>query len=792
MLYELRTQKERIASNDTRYAYVKSILPELSLLEWSELDEETKEILIADYLQYQAIVYEQEQWQWQTLLSDLNSEIENYRRLLATPGAWSRSTPPTHILNGETVTQEIVRARMATAEKTRSDLLDYLSKIDQRLSDIRDHSKEILSQFIRKPSRLEKLFSDLEKRLSEPYSFDVFARDSVNFGILINYRQEWKPLNFQVGDLVSTMPLAPQEVRRYTKKRVVKEKRAEKEIQDSLRVRKTESSETSRVEAEIVQKASNKTNFHNTVNGGFNIGVANVDAKTDITVDAAKESADTKKDIRESVLKAAEEYKQEHKLEISTERVEETEETTYGEVRNPNDEIPVTYLYYELQRTYQVSEKIHSVRPVILVANQVPRPDEIDEDWLITHQWILRRVILDDSFLPALDYLSKGFAGDELAMEALRVNMEKQTETVERMARQVEISTNTMEAFRKALDNAVQGYARARAQSQDEGGLFDFITGIVTLGASNLFDGGDNNSSAADSARIIMDAAKDSLSRAERQLAEAKSQAQVELTALQVATDKYTQALRDHFDWRTAIDKLRIHVKQNILYYMQAIWNHEPPDQRFFRLYKIDVPIVKFRPLDAVFDFSVTETARGRRIVAFGRGGFPVLSDYVEYYVKLHEIADLDNLLGYKGNYMIFPLKKLNHIVNYMLQEFIDVEMDEIKLRDPDEFGNYTLDEILDYARCLYEKNPGEFNKKYKPKIREIIVKRSLSGRREKDIVIVPTDSLYMEALPGKHPLLEDFKLIHRALDVKKVQGEVRHTELENIRLVCAGSQRST
>ena len=49
--------------------------------------------------------------------------------------------------------------------------------------------------------------------------------------------------------------------------------------------------------------------------------------------------------------------------------------------------------------------------------------------------------------------------------------------------------------------------------------------------------------------------------------------------------------------------------------------------------------------------------------------------------------------------------------------------------------------------------------------------------------MIVPTQSLYIEALVGTHPLLEDFKLLHRALDVKKVQGEVRHAELENIRL---------
>ncbi len=49
--------------------------------------------------------------------------------------------------------------------------------------------------------------------------------------------------------------------------------------------------------------------------------------------------------------------------------------------------------------------------------------------------------------------------------------------------------------------------------------------------------------------------------------------------------------------------------------------------------------------------------------------------------------------------------------------------------------------------------------------------------------MIVPTSSLYVEALVGTHPLLEDFKLLHRALDVKKVQAEVRHAELENVRL---------
>jgi len=64
-----------------------------------------------------------------------------------------------------------------------------------------------------------------------------------------------------------------------------------------------------------------------------------------------------------------------------------------------------------------------------------------------------------------------------------------------------------------------------------------------------------------------------------------------------------------------------------------------------------------------------------------------------------------------------------------------------------------------------------------------LLIDRLSSPGKDNELVIVPTNSLYIECLVGTHPLLEDFKLIHRALDVKKVQAEVRHAELENIRL---------
>ena len=70
-----------------------------------------------------------------------------------------------------------------------------------------------------------------------------------------------------------------------------------------------------------------------------------------------------------------------------------------------------------------------------------------------------------------------------------------------------------------------------------------------------------------------------------------------------------------------------------------------------------------------------------------------------------------------------------------------------------------------------------------KKAIRELYIQRLTEDRPASDEIIVPTGQLFIEALPGKHPLLEDFKLLHRREDVRKVRADVRHAELENLRL---------
>ena len=149
-------------------------------------------------------------------------------------------------------------------------------------------------------------------------------------------------------------------------------------------------------------------------------------------------------------------------------------------------------------------------------------------------------------------------------------------------------------------------------------------------------------------------------------------------------------------------------------------------------------------------------------------------------YDSLGDVADLDNLLGFAGNMMIFPLKRDNALTSFLTAPYFDPFTG---LQDPDVLGTWTMHEFVEYVCCLRRHVSSSDFGRYLPGLIEMY--RRLKERADADDeIVVPTGSLYIEALPGAHPLLEDFKLAHRAIDVKSAQAGVRAAELENLRLV--------
>lgn len=619
------------------------------------------------------------------------------------------------------------------------------------------------------------LVRDIEERLASRYKFDVFAPNSINYGVVYTFRQKWEPAQYQVGRLVSSLPLAPKEVRRYSTKVVTTQSRNDKYLDDREFRGKSEQTSTSRAESEIIKRATNNTSFGVNSRASVDMEMFEAGVETNMTASSERFSQDTKSNFRESVLKAVEEYRKQNKTEVEfSSRTESTVESS-GEISNPNDEITVTYLFYELQRQYDISEELHRVQPVVLVANEVPQPDAIDDDWIMANAWILRRVILDESFLATLSRITSSSIGQNLALTQLEKALKKQERLVTALTRQIEGKN----AFVDHLFGVLQGITTGEEAMETANEVFGMVRGFLDpLGSLLGGLGGGGETPTFDRMKDLLQMAID---RTDKELASLGAQLSKDQSYLQQMTEKFNKEMREFFDRQTANAQLRMHLKDNILYYMQAIWDYEPPDQRYFRLYNLEVDW--FEPEETplsttirvrratpgpggVYEYEVTLTPAIRRLPAASKR-------------KLVEVADLDQLLGYKGNYMVFAVKEPNYLHHYMMQEFVDNATGG--LRDADAFANHGTQELIDYLKCLRREDPAAYERE-RGTVLALINERLQSPRTETERVVIPTSSLYIEALPGKHPVMEDFKLAHRALDVKKVQADVRMKELENLR----------
>jgi hypothetical protein len=411
----------------------------------------------------------------------------------------------------------------------------------------------------------------------------------------------------------------------------------------------------------------------------------------------------------------------------------------------------------------------------------VPSPDQITEAWVIAHDWIINRALLDDSFRHSLQYLAQKNVGDDFAIRELRKNLRQQRTLLNQL--QLEFSklkqdvNNKYAAMERAVDNRINEEHNKRFYRWHWW----------------FFEDKPDNPPDPEMAKALEQAATDEHKYAVEKAEKLSLAVQREVNALHQMTTDYNNVMRNHLDTMTQTRRLITHIKENILYYMQAIWSMEPPDQRFMRLFKVKVPSFEATRTLIIEDKNLDpgELDEDDLFSAFREPGHVMHHAWLHgkinrdennqliiEYKDLVEVADLDTMLGFKGNYMIFPLKQHNALTEMMAAPFIDQSFGAM---DPDQLSNVNLTEFSQYICCLHKEDPEKFEK-LKPVLHKWLSQLLSDPLRNGDEIIVPTDSLFIEMLPSDKSLLEDFKLKHREWDVYKVQAEVRRIELENIR----------
>jgi hypothetical protein len=614
-----------------------------------------------------------------------------------------------------------------------------------------------------------------DQGLDNSYPFTLFADKSINFGLLVTYRQCWEPTTYQVGRLVGTQSLAPKESISITSRQVVKTTFNQKQVEASQEIRRREAEDTQRDEAEIVSRAQSKSNFALTTQGSYKLGpLGEGSYTTAFGRDAETNSQETKRSMRQAVQKASEEYRNEHRMELDFGTSTETENVQKREISNPNDELAMTYLFYELQRRYVVSERLHRITPVVLVGQHVPPPHEINDDWVRRYDWIIKRFLPDDSYRSALTYLATRERGDSIILSELATHMSSLRDNVRDLKHEI-LRARHESASRYAIIEQVMGEHAALETEEDTAGFLERAFEAVR--------GTDEKSK--DALRILEDSAREGYERAVREERDLRARIESEVTALQAATDAYTKAKADYTSQRLQIDRLIRHVIDNIIHYMHGIWSYEQPDQRMFRHHTLAAP--RLRPLarnytlEPVSEFPVGIAPQpGKtcyRVTFTTRIDDDVES--AENNATLAELADLDRPLGFKGNYIIYPLNESNALTDFMLTPYLDAETG---LRDPDELGNWTLREFSDYVDCLRNRlTPAEFEQ-VELELRRQYQALLADPLRDGEEIVVPTTSLYMQMIVDPGKALEDFKAAHRLIDVLKVKADLRGAEIDNLR----------
>lgn len=245
------------------------------------------------------------------------------------------------------------------------------------------------------------------KKVIPPYSFEPFLQNSWNFGLRVIYRQEWRPLGNQRGEVVKTIPLGPKQVEKVTTK-IVRRTKVTKTAETLKSVEETsEITDTTKDSNEIVNEASNNFGWNVEAEASVGFSVVSASISGGAHEETEKRSKQASTHLSESMQKMASKIKTETKTVVTTESESTYEMETSSEITNPNEEIPITYVYSKLLRQYEIFTSVAEIQNIIMIAEPIPKPYEVNFEWIKKHDWILAKVLLDDSFRDALTSISQ-------------------------------------------------------------------------------------------------------------------------------------------------------------------------------------------------------------------------------------------------------------------------------------------------------------------------------------------------------------------------------------------------
>jgi hypothetical protein len=250
---------------------------------------------------------------------------------------------------------------------------------------------------------------DLRYSEGNGYDFRPFSSRSVAFGIRLGYRQCWRPLGAQAGETVKTIPLGPKQSERVTTKTSTSRKQSSyKEVIDSQEST-SEVSGTAKTSAEIIADSTATVSTELSAKVSIPIKLASAEVGSTLGTELSSASKETKSSLNERMERTTQRMRNDVKVSVSNEFQSTMDYERSTEISNPNDDIAITYLYSRLQQQYELTTRLNQVENVVFVPERLPSRHELTESWIVRHDWVIAKNLLDESFRKDLNIVMLDF-----------------------------------------------------------------------------------------------------------------------------------------------------------------------------------------------------------------------------------------------------------------------------------------------------------------------------------------------------------------------------------------------
>lgn len=240
------------------------------------------------------------------------------------------------------------------------------------------------------------------------WPFASFPTGEVNVGLRLVYRQDWRDLGPHRGEIVRSVRFAAERVE-HDCTNVLGTSITGGTVAGRLVETSIERGDTTRQLDEVVSVALQATletmKWPVDLEGSINTGVRDLAVRSELGLEAdcRESSRITSGRLGDVMRRMTRKIRDEVAVEFSAESLGDLDPSGSTSIETAAADEATTHVYSRLQNHYEILTRPAELQNIVLVAEKLPTPAEIDLSWVRRHDWILANVLLDESFRDALN-----------------------------------------------------------------------------------------------------------------------------------------------------------------------------------------------------------------------------------------------------------------------------------------------------------------------------------------------------------------------------------------------------